>query len=1092
MATAVQHRPSGSRRASAGAGPSSATNRLSAMSGNSGTREADAKMIGQWKIGRTIGKGSSGRVKIAKHASTDQYAAVKIVPKGLIMSSRLSMSDAGPKAEKLLLGIEREIVIMKLIDHPNVLSLYDVWETNDDLYLVMEYVPGGELFDYLVRKGRLPQHEALHYFQQICYAVDYCHRFNICHRDLKPENLLLDQHKNIKVADFGMAAWQADENLLETSCGSPHYASPEIVAGKSYNGTASDIWSCGIILFALLTGRLPFDDDNIRTLLQKVKTGQFDMPTDIDVQARDLLARMLEKEPELRITMAEIMAHPFFRSRAPRLMGGRQMPVPPSLDVMARPVRAEDIDVDLMCNLKTLWHAMSEEEIYQSLLSKEKTWEKAVYHLLVQYRSRHLEQYNMDTDSDDEDRIAAPRPHGRSSMPVPSPPLPAPPPKHRKVAAPSPPTTRRKPVPLADNEAVQNRATPPPRPSGPTPKKAANSMVIDSPASRTPSKLNPRSQVAHPAGPRAIRGGGATSPLNPNAPHITLHEATPVKEIVTQQDAPERAYGHGRSRSVDQSQGNVYGHARSRSDHVRSPVMAMSPVLSAHHSPTGHEVTLPPLSPPQGLDQSLQSFLNDLTERVNSMGIRESTASSNSEHAQFQGAEFQAALAFMALQSPVMENPTQMSSRRAEFPPSPQPDEVDQFADADDDDTSADNMSIYSASTSVHRYAAPSPVPSVRSSVGPMHAPRNHHTRSGPPPVSGRWSQASGSYRNRSISSRPESPAMLSPAVYSTGFDSHSHPPLPAVPASALRAERSAPRPPPKGSRSAPPRPAGGPPRAVDNVLDREMGELRVRSTLGREDSYAIVELPNEVEDGVESTWGSAHRSGFGTHRAADGFGMLKKRKKMSAEPVSSQPLPDSMAKRSWFNNLFSFKPASCEILVNSRDVKEGLKRCRRVLEAQGVKIAETQFQQRGLRCKVAEVKTINGDTIKGVRFRIEFERVYVASGTRGSSQFMTKAVLTLEKGAQSTFRAAFNRLQKALENEVQQASPPLETGTKFAFHASMPRAATKNRPSLKDANLHYPVVAPQHRSAPNTPQFATFAPEIQAYRRPQPQAIRY
>jgi hypothetical protein len=278
----------------------------------------------------------------------------------------------------------------------------------------------------------------------------------------------------------------------------------------------------------------------------------------------------------------------------------------------------------------------------------------------------------------------------------------------------------------------------------------------------------------------------------------------------------------------------------------------------------------------------------------------------------------------------------------------------------------------------------------------------------------------------------------------------------------------------------------------VDHVLQREGGELRVKSTLGREDSYAFVELPNEVEDGVESTWGSANRSGFGTVRAADGFGMLKKRKKMSAEPVSSQPLPDSMAKRSWFNNLFSFKPASCEIFVNSRDIKEGLKRCKRALEAQGVKVVEAQFQQRGLRCKVGESKTINGDTIKGVRFRIEFERVYIASGSSGGSAFSTKAVLTLEKGAQSTFRTAFNRLQKALENEVQQPSPPSQTTSKFAFHASMPRAAAKNRPSLKDANLHYPAVAPQHRSAPNTPQFATFAPEIQAYRRPQPQTIRY
>lgn len=149
----------------------------------------------------------------------------------------------------MLLGIEREIVIMKLIEHPNVLRLIDVWETRSELYatlfapfiptshtslhfsyLIMEYVPGGELFDYLVKKGKLGADEALHYFQQIISGVDYCHRFNICHRDLKPENLLLDSERNIKIADFGMAALERSGKLLETSCGSPHYASPEIVS----------------------------------------------------------------------------------------------------------------------------------------------------------------------------------------------------------------------------------------------------------------------------------------------------------------------------------------------------------------------------------------------------------------------------------------------------------------------------------------------------------------------------------------------------------------------------------------------------------------------------------------------------------------------------------------------------------------------------------------------------------------------------------------------------------------------------------------------------------------------------------------------
>jgi serine/threonine-protein kinase HSL1 (negative regulator of Swe1 kinase) len=140
-----------------------------------------------------------------------------------------------------LLAVEREIVVMKLVDHPNVLKLYDVWETSSSIYLILEYVQGGELFDYLCSEGRRPVEEALDYFQQIICAVDYCHRFNIAHRDLKLENILIDQNKNIKVADFGMAAWQdtSKGNLLRTSCGSPHYAAPEVISGKALRWTCS-------------------------------------------------------------------------------------------------------------------------------------------------------------------------------------------------------------------------------------------------------------------------------------------------------------------------------------------------------------------------------------------------------------------------------------------------------------------------------------------------------------------------------------------------------------------------------------------------------------------------------------------------------------------------------------------------------------------------------------------------------------------------------------------------------------------------------------------------------------------------------------
>jgi serine/threonine-protein kinase HSL1, negative regulator of Swe1 kinase len=308
--------------------------------GRRSRREEDPKMIGNWKIGRTIGQGSSGtlrlplqnrrvdmdanfplhlegRVKIARHAKSGTYAAVKIVSKQALLTSRMSMSKVAESAERILLCIEREIVVMKLIDHPNILKLYDVWETSSELYLVMEYVEGGELFDYLVEQGRLPVPEALQYFQQTIFAVDYCHRFNIAHRDLKPENILFDRDKNIKVADFGMATWDSGAGMLETSCGSPHYASPEVISGKQYQGSTADIWSCGVVLYALLAGKLPFDDQDMVHLLDKVKAGKYIMPTEIPLAAQDLLCRMLEKDVTKRIS---VNGSPVVQMRLARLI----------------------------------------------------------------------------------------------------------------------------------------------------------------------------------------------------------------------------------------------------------------------------------------------------------------------------------------------------------------------------------------------------------------------------------------------------------------------------------------------------------------------------------------------------------------------------------------------------------------------------------------------------------------------------------------------------------------------------------------------------------------------------------------------------
>ncbi|KAF7370688.1 CAMK/CAMKL/GIN4 protein kinase [Mycena sanguinolenta] len=331
----------------------------------------DPKRIGLWKIGRTIGIGSSGRVRVARNSKTGQYAAVKIVSK-TILDSTTSLNHLVDDTEHNQLSLEREIVVMKLIDHPNIMRLYDVWETSTELYLILEYVKGGELFEHLCKKGRLPTKEALGYFQQIISAMDYCHQLNIAHRDLKPENILLDEDFNVKVADFGMAAWQAN-GMLRTSCGSPHYAAPEVVSAKAYNGSAADIWSCGVILHALLTGRLPFDDNNLSALLGKVKEGAFDMPADIDPLAQDLIKKMLTTNVEQRITMPEVLRHPFYTSIKPQTPNSAI----PNLDRIARPIGSlASIDPDIFANLRTLWHGVPDVEIVESLRNDEQNWQK--------------------------------------------------------------------------------------------------------------------------------------------------------------------------------------------------------------------------------------------------------------------------------------------------------------------------------------------------------------------------------------------------------------------------------------------------------------------------------------------------------------------------------------------------------------------------------------------------------------------------------------------------------------------------------------------------------------------------------------------
>lgn len=361
---------------------SPANKRLSTITTSSYTRSKEKKnYVGPWKLGKTLGKGATGRVRLAKHSETGKLAAIKIIPKALFSNSKNSND------------IEREIIIMKLISHPNIMSLHDVWENKGELYLILEYVEKGELFNYLVKKIKLNEDEAVHYFKQIIAGLNYCHSFNICHRDLKPENLLLDRYHNIKIADFGMAALEVTNKMLKTACGSPHYASPEVVTGLSYHGGPSDIWSCGVILYALLTGRLPFDDDQMSKLLAKVRSGIFRTPRDMSPEAKDLVRRMLTVDPKKRITMEEILEHPLLLkyqdSNSSRRRKSQPAESPLPKDIMKKPIMMEKIDVEILKNLQTLWHGEKKSKIVMKLMSNEENSEKLFYYLLLKYRQEH-------------------------------------------------------------------------------------------------------------------------------------------------------------------------------------------------------------------------------------------------------------------------------------------------------------------------------------------------------------------------------------------------------------------------------------------------------------------------------------------------------------------------------------------------------------------------------------------------------------------------------------------------------------------------------------------------------------------------------
>ena len=227
---------------------------------------SSVQRIGHYRLGKNLGIGSFGKVRLAEHQLTGHKVAVKILNRNRIR--QLDMDDK----------VRREIKILKLFYHPHIIRLYEVIYTPTDIYMVMEFVPGGELFDFIVSNGRLSEPRARTMFQQLISGVEYCHQHMVVHRDLKPENLLLDAEQQLRIADFGLSNVMKDGDFFKTSCGSPNYAAPEVISGRLYAGPEVDVWSCGVILYALLCGSLPFDDENIPNLFKKIKGGIFTLP----------------------------------------------------------------------------------------------------------------------------------------------------------------------------------------------------------------------------------------------------------------------------------------------------------------------------------------------------------------------------------------------------------------------------------------------------------------------------------------------------------------------------------------------------------------------------------------------------------------------------------------------------------------------------------------------------------------------------------------------------------------------------------------------------------------------------------------------
>ena len=266
------------------------------------------KRVGKYELGRTLGEGTFGKVKYAINTETKEAVAIKVLDKEKIQKQNMGNQ------------IKKEISVMKMVKHEYIVGMIEVLASKTKIFIVLELIVGGELFDKIVTVGKLTEDQAFFYFNQLVEGVEYCHKLGVCHRDLKPENLLLDEHGNLKISDFGLSSLYVGDaemdgasrtELLHTTCGTPNYVAPEVIADQGYDGKKADVWSIGVILYVLIAGFLPFDEGTIMALFSKIQKADFTYPNWFTPEVKALLDQVLVADPKRRITLTLLKDHPW-------------------------------------------------------------------------------------------------------------------------------------------------------------------------------------------------------------------------------------------------------------------------------------------------------------------------------------------------------------------------------------------------------------------------------------------------------------------------------------------------------------------------------------------------------------------------------------------------------------------------------------------------------------------------------------------------------------------------------------------------------------------------------------------------------------